>query len=469
MSTTKPIPMRSSPRRAAAAAFAGGSLEYYDFFIYGTASALVFNALFFTNLSAAVGMVASYATLAIGYIVRPLGAVVFGHIGDRHGRKVALQSTLLTMGLATVAVGLLPTQAQIGQWAALLLVAVRVIQGLGIGGELGNASALSVESAPPDRRAFFGSFASSGPFSGMVLSTSVFAALSALPRESILAWGWRLPFLFSAVLIVVAYLIRRHIAEPEESSLARARREVGAVPFRQVVRSHKVDVLLTTLTSAAPGTVFYIVTVFGLSYGSSAYDIDQSLMLILVTIAAAVLVLVVPVWGWVSDRIARRHELIIGGLAVEGLSTFLYFWALSAGNVYGVLAALVVVLGLGHALVNAITPAFFVEMYPVDIRSSAVSLGQQLGGAINGLSPVIAASIVAISPGAWGWIGLYAGALCAISILATQWSVVRHRARPVRTVQASADATPVPESRIPMEGRSNHEDVCVDPEEALGL
>ncbi|WP_179443353.1 MFS transporter [Rhodococcus sp. ACPA1] len=440
MTSVESTSKRSTPRRAAAAAFAGGSLEYYDFFIYGTASALVFNELFFTDLSPAIGMVASYATLAIGYIVRPFGAVVFGHIGDRHGRKVALQATLLTMGLATVAVGLLPTQVQIGEGAALLLVAVRIIQGLGIGGELGNASALSVESAPPGRRAFFGSFASSGPFSGMVLSTGVYAALSVMPRETFLAWGWRLPFLFSAALIVVAYLIRRHITEPEESSLVRIEGKIDIFPFRRVVRSHKIDVLLTTLTSAAPGTVFYIVTVFGLSYGSSQYDVDQSQMLILVTVAAAVLVLVVPFWGWVSDRIARRHELINAGLAVEGVSTFVYFWALSTGNVLGILASLVVVLGLGHALVNAITPVFFIEMYPIEIRASAVSLGQQLGGAINGLSPLVAASIVAVSPGAWGWISVYAGVLCSISILATHWSVVRHRANRTRTSPATAGA-----------------------------
>ena len=427
----------SGPRRAAAAAFFGGTLEYYDFFIYGTASALVLNQLFFTGLSPAMGTIAAFATLALGYLVRPLGAIIFGHIGDRFGRKTALISTLLTMGLATVLIGLLPTSTVMGEAAALLLIILRVAQGFGVGGELGNASILSVESAPPDRRGFYGSFASAGPFSGMVLSTGTFAFLSLLPKEQFLSWGWRLPFLFSVVLLVLTYAIRRHISEPEVSEDVRSTGAVDKFPIFQVARRHKKDLLIATVMSAGPGTVFYTISVFGLSYAATQYGIDQPTMLALVTIASVVLVCAVPAWGALSDRIGRR-KLIISGMTCEAVFIFGYFLSLPTKNPVLILLSMVLVLGLGHALVNGVQPALFCEMFPVEVRSSAVSLGQQLGGAINGLAPVIAAAIIAVNPGGWYWIATYAGGLCLLGAIATVFAVARW-AHSTARVAPSAD------------------------------
>ncbi|MDP9998416.1 MFS transporter [Pseudarthrobacter sulfonivorans] len=422
MATTAKV----SPKRAAMAAFFGGTLEYYDFFIYGTAAALVLNQLFFSNLSPATGTIAAFATLAVGYLVRPIGAVVFGHIGDRFGRKTALIGTLLTMGLATVLIGVLPTTAVIGDGAAVLLIILRIAQGLGIGGELGNASILAVESAPPNRRGFYGSFASAGPFSGMVLSTGIFAALSFMPREDFMAWGWRVPFLLSAVLIVVTYAIRRHIAEPHVAVEVRREHRVSRFPIFQVARMHKKDVLIATVMSAGPGTVFYTVSVFGLSYAATKYGIPQSTMLILVTIASAVLVCAVPMWGALSDRIGRR-KLIGAGMLCEAVFIFAYFLSLPTGNPVLILLGMVLVLGFGHALVNGVQPALFCEMFPVEVRSTAISLGQQLGGAINGLAPVIAASIIAANPEGWYWIATYAGGLCLLGAIATMFALARWR------------------------------------------
>jgi MFS transporter, MHS family, shikimate and dehydroshikimate transport protein len=406
------------------AAFFGGTLEYYDFFIYGTAAALVLNQLFFTELSPAMGTIAAFATLAVGYIVRPLGAVLFGHIGDRFGRKTALIGTLLTMGLATFLIGLLPTTSVIGDGAAVLLIALRIAQGLGIGGELGNASILAVESSPANRRGFYGSFASAGPFTGMVLSTGVFALLSFLSREQFMSWGWRVPFLLSAVLIVVTYAIRRHIAEPHIAEDTRSGGHVEKFPIFQVARKHKKDVLIATVMSAGPGTVFYTVSVFGLSYAVSQYGIGQTTMLVLVTIASTVLACAVPLWGALSDRIGRR-KLIITGMLCEAIFIFGYFLSLPTRDPVLILLGMIVVLGFGHALVNGVQPALFCEMFPVEVRSSAISLGQQLGGAINGLAPVIAAAIIAATPGGWYWIATYAGGLCFLGAIAALFAVAR--------------------------------------------
>jgi MFS transporter, MHS family, shikimate and dehydroshikimate transport protein len=413
-----------SPRRAAAAGFFGGVIEFYDFFIYGTASAVVLNALFFTDLSPAVGTLAAFATLAVGYIIRPLGAVVFGHIGDKYGRRTALMGTLITMGLATVLIGVLPTTALLGDWAAVLLVLLRLVQGLGLGGEMGNAATLSMESSPRSKRGFYSSFTYSGGFAGMVLATGVFALVSLLPREDFMAWGWRLPFLFSGVLLVITFMVRRHIPEPPASEQLRAEGRTERFPVLQVARKHKKDVLLATIIATGPNTVYYTVSVFGLSFAVATYGVAQTTMLALVSLSSAVLAFSVPLWGGLSDRVDRR-KLIIIGLIAEAIFIFVYFMLLGTADPMMILLGMALVLVFGHGVVNGIQAALFTELFPVEVRSSAVSLGQQLGGAISGFGPLVASAIIVANPGGWYLVALYAGGLCLLGAVAAAFTVAR--------------------------------------------
>ncbi|WP_181762616.1 MFS transporter [Pseudarthrobacter sp. B4EP4b] len=413
-----------SPRRAAAAGFFGGAIEFYDFFIYGTAAAVVLNALFFSGLSPAVGTLAAFATLAVGYIVRPLGAVVFGHIGDKYGRKNALMGTLMTMGGATVLIGILPTTAVMGDWAAVLLILLRVVQGLGLGGEMGNAATLSMESSPEKKRGFYTSFTYAGGFVGMVLATAAFALVTMLPKADYMAWGWRLPFLFSGVLLVITYLVRRQIPETPASEQVRAEGRIEKFPIIQVARKHKKDVLLATIIATGPNTVFYTVAVFGISFAVSKYGVAQTTMLALVSLSSALLAFSVPLWGKLSDRMGRR-KLIIIGLIAEALFTFVYFMLLGTSDPVLILLGMVLVLCFGHGIVNGIQAALFTELFPIEVRASAVSLGQQLGGAISGFGPLVAAAIIVANPDGWYLVALYAGGLCLLGAVAAAFTVAR--------------------------------------------
>ncbi|MFC0249719.1 MFS transporter [Citricoccus parietis] len=438
MKTTQKV----SPRRAAAAGFFGGAIEFYDFFIYGTASAVVLNVLFFSGLSPAIGTLAAFATLAVGYVVRPLGAIVFGHIGDRYGRRTALMGTLMTMGAATVLIGVLPTTAILGDWAAVLLVLLRLIQGLGLGGEMGNAATLTMESSPRKRRGFYSSFTYAGGFVGMVLATGAFALVSMLPEEAFMSWGWRMPFLASGVLLVITYLVRRHIPEPPVAERARAEGNTERFPVLQVARQHKKDVLLATIIAAAPNTVYYIVSVFGITYAVTTYGVAQTTMLILVSISSAVLAISVPLWGGLSDRVDRR-KLIVIGLIAEAMFTFVYFMLMGTADPVMILLGMLLVLVFGHGIVNGIQAALFTELFPVEVRSTAVSLGQQLGGALSGFGPLIASAIIVANPDGWYLVALYAGGLCLLAAVAAIFTVTKWGHQGLQDDEVAEPSTPL--------------------------
>jgi MFS family permease len=403
--------------RVALSASIGNLLEWYDFFIYGTAAALVFNKLFFHGLSPAVGTVAAFATLAVGYVVRPLGAVIFGHIGDRHGRKRALYLTLGLMGLMTFGIGVLPTNAAIGQSAAIGLVVLRAIQGLALGGEMGNAQTLTVEHAPADRRGFYGSFLHAGSFFGLVIGTTIFALLSLLPNEQFLSWGWRVPFLLGVLIAGVGLFLRKAVTEPAEHVRLRAAGLVPKLPIVKVLRHHHKEVLVATLLSGGPNTIFYMVSVFALSYGTTQYGVPRTTMLTLVTISVALLAGTIPFWGALSDRIGRRG-LLIGGMLAMSAFIVVFFALLSTGNAWLIALGAILVLGLGGAVVNGVAPAFYCELFPSDIRSSAVSLGQQLAGVVGGFAPLVASAIVAWRAEGWAWIAAYCAVLGVVGAIA---------------------------------------------------
>ncbi|WP_067662038.1 MFS transporter [Nocardia miyunensis] len=413
-----------APGLAAAAGFFGGAIEFYDFFIYGTASAIAFRSLFFTGLPSAIGTLVAFATLAVGYLIRPLGAVIFGHIGDRAGRKKALMATLGTMGCATVLIGCLPTTSTVGAWAAVLLVGLRLIQGLGLGGEMGNAATLAMESSPKGRRGFYGSFSYAGGFAGMVMATGVFAVVRALPGDAFMAWGWRIPFLLSAILVAVAYTVRRRIPEPATTEEIRAQERAPKLPIGEILGSHKKDVLLATVMATGPNTVYYIVSVFALSYAYTQYAVSQTVMLVLVTISSALLCASVPAWGALSDRVGRRR-LIIAGFTAEAVLTFVFFLLLPSAEPVLILIGMLLLLIFGHGVVTGTSGAFFPELFPAEVRSSAVSLGQQLGGALSGLGPLVASAITVANPHNSMLVAAYGAALCLLGAIAATCAVAR--------------------------------------------
>ncbi|MEU7815421.1 MFS transporter [Pseudonocardia sp. NPDC049154] len=411
----------STPGRASAASFVGSLTEYYDFFIYGTAAALVFNGLFFSELSPAVGTLLAFATFSVGYLVRPVGGIVFGHIGDRYGRRRSLLITLLMMGLGTFLIGCLPTFSQIGEAAPVLLILLRLIQGLAVGGELGGAVGMAVEHAPRNRRGFFGSFSMAGAFAGLVLSSAVVGPLTLMSDEAFLAWGWRIPFLLSAVVVGIGFVIRRTVGEPPvfEESLREGR--IEPLPLLTTVRRYWRQVLVILMIWSGPNTILYLVTVFGLSVATTTYGVPRTTMLWLVGIAATVLVVSAPLWGALSDRVGRKWLLAVG-VPVEAGLLWLFFLSLPTGDPWVILVAMTALLGLGHGIITGISPAFSVEMFPTELRCTAVSLGQQLASVVGGFAPVIA---VALSAGDRGLapIAVYVTVLCVLGALSVAFLV----------------------------------------------
>lgn len=417
-----------APRQAAAASFLGSLTEYYDYTVYGTAAALVLGQLFFSGLSPAVGSAVALGTFAAGFLVRPIGAVVFGHVGDRYGRRTALAGTILLMGVSTVLIGLLPTNATLGGAAAVLLIVLRLLQGIAVGGELGGASVLAVEHAPATRRGFFGSFATTGAFAGLVLASAVFGLLSLMSEEAFLGWGWRIPFLLSAVVVAVGLWVRLGLAEsPHFRTEAPVR--VARPPIAEVLRRHFPKVAIVTLIWAGPTTAYYLVTVYSLSYLAQNSDIPRASVLNALSVAALILCIVCPLWGAVSDRLGNRKRMLAAGAVLESLLVFLLFWTFGVDSIWVIFVAIVLVLGLGHAMVNGVAPAFFVELFPVEVRMTAVSLGQTLGSTVGGLAPIVAAGLGGL--GSLYPVAAYSLALCVIGAIALLSVQDRTPGRPV--------------------------------------
>lgn len=404
------VEARKTPRKAAVAAFMGSTMEYYDFFIYGTAAALVFPRLFFPEGDPALATVAAFATFGVAYVARPLGGLVLGHFGDRLGRRNVLLVVLLIMGLASLGVGLLPTYNSVGVLAPILLVVCRLAQGFSAGAESSGASSLTIEHSPEDRRGFFTSFVMTGYAGGMVLSTLVFIPITALPEDAMLSWGWRVPFWFSAVVLVIAFWIRRRL---DETPAFEAEQEEGAVkklPAKDVLRHQGLDVLRVFGMSifSVMQTLF---SVFGLSYASNTGKFEQTQILVVNAVAVGLSMVAMPIAGALSDRVGRRPLMLTAFIGCSVL-LFLYFVSLSTGNIWLVAAASFAFMTVLYSAFNGIWTSYFGELFATPVRYTGMAMGNQLGLVVAGFGPTIAGMLM--SEGDFGWIPVAVfGTVCA--------------------------------------------------------
>ena len=435
---------QESVRRVALASMVGTSVEWYDFFIFGTASALVFGQLFFPTFSELAGTLAAFGSFAVGFVARPVGGLVFGHFGDRIGRKTMLVLTLTMMGLATFGMGLMPTYETIGVWAPILMVVLRFVQGLAVGGEWGGAVLMTTEHASRERRGFFGSFAQVGSAVGGLMSTGMFLAVQQLPEEDFLSWGWRVPFLFSIVLVLVGLFIRLRIMESPVFARIKAARKVVKVPALELLRTDARNVALAAGLYLAHGVLFYAMTVYTLAYTTSAYGLTQNTYLVGVTAAGAGQIITIPLFGALSDKLGRRAVIIYGTIFISAFAIPLNYMITSG---MPVLAWLAVVIGIcfGHNAVYSPTAALYSEIFPAHVRYSGASLGYQLGGTMAGFVPLVAASLVDAAGGAyWPIAALIAGGglIGLVCILLVRPSVV------VQTQEGAKDAEDAAETAV---------------------
>ena len=415
------LQQRQSPKKAALASFLGSTLEYYDFFIYGTAAALVFPHLFFPEGNQLVATIGAFASFGVAYIARPLGGLVMGHFGDRLGRKNILLLTLLIMGIASLGIGLLPTYSQIGIWATILLVIGRLAQGFSAGAESAGASSLTLEHSPEGRRGFFTSFVMTGYAAGMVLSTLVFIPVTMLPEEQLMSWGWRVPFWLSALVLVLAFWVRTKLDETpvfeDEVEDNEEIQQKPTMPARLALKHQGLDVFRVLMMSIF-SVMQTILTVFGLSYATEQGGFERAEILGVNAFAIGLSIIAMPLAGKLSDKIGRK-PLFLTAMLGSSTSLFFYFIALGTGNIWLVFAATCLFMTIFYSGFNGVWPTFFAELFATPLRYSGMAIGNQLGLVVAGFGPMIGGLL--LGEGASGWVPVAVfGAVCTLlAIVAT--------------------------------------------------
>ena len=414
------------PKKAAAAAWIGSALEYYDFFIYGSAAALIFPKVFFDDSDPATATLLSLATFGVAYAARPVGALFLGHVGDRVGRKQVMIFTLLLMGLSTFLIGCLPTRAQAGSLAPVLLVLCRVLQGISAAGEQASASSMTLEHAPPDRRGFFTSFTLSGTQGGQLVATLVFLAVAQLPDSQLLSWGWRVPFWASVLVAVAGWFIRRRLQETPAFAEQAATEGVVKLPLVVLLREHWADVL-RVIAGALIASVSTIFTVWALAYATSdSVGMSRTSMLWVGALANLVALGAIPLWATLSDRIGRRPVYLIGAIG-SALTMFLYLWAISTGSYALTLVLGIVAFGVVYSAANGVWPSFYGEMFATRVRLSGMAVGTQIGFAVAGFAVAFAARIAGPDGADWSSVALFTAALCVPPAVAALSARETHR------------------------------------------
>jgi MFS family permease len=382
-------------KKATASGWIGSVLEYYDFFIYATAAALIFPQIFFPKGDPAVAIVASLATYGVGYVARPIGAIFLGHWGDTHGRKQVLIICMFLMGISTMAVGLLPTYDQVGLWAPALLVLLRLIQGFAVAGEISGASSMILEHAPFGRRGYFASYTLQGVQAGQILAAAVFLPLAHyLPAEAFNSWGWRIPFLLSFIVIIVGFIIRREVDETPAFAQEKKQGEIARSPVAQAFIHNWKD-MLRVVCMALMNVIAVVATIFGGAYAvQPAYGIgfSKEVYLWIPVLGNIVAVLVIPYVGNLSDKFGRRPLIILGALGA-GLLSFAYLYAISIHSVPLAIALSLLMWGVIYQGYNAVYPSFYPELFPTRSRVSGMAIAQNTGTMLTAMMPALFAAV----------------------------------------------------------------------------
>ncbi|MBP1156233.1 MULTISPECIES: MFS transporter [unclassified Paenibacillus] len=408
---------KKKANRALLASMVGSSIEWFDFFLYGSMAALVFNKLYFPSEDPVVGLLLAYLSFGLSFFIRPLGGIVFSHIGDKIGRKKTLMLTLMLMGGATVLIGLLPDYNAIGIWAPIILVFLRLCQGLGIGGEWGGSVLLAVEYSSKKNRGFYGSIPQLGVPVGMLLGTVAISLLSQLPEEQFLSWGWRLPFILSAVLIVVGLWIRKGIDETPVFQEAKESGDIAKVPLVDTIRYHWKSVLITAGAKFVETSPYYIFATFVIAYATGYLGYETVTVLNAVAIANLVTIFMIPFMGKLSDKVGRK-PLYIGGTIAMLLFAFPYFYLISLQSALWLTVATVIAIGIIWAPLEAVMGTMFSEIFSTNIRYTGISVGNQLGAAVfGGTTPMVALALLNAFNDSWVPIALYIILACVISLI----------------------------------------------------
>lgn len=404
---------------AGLASMMGTTIEWYDFFLYGTAAALIFNKIFFPAFDPITGTLAAFATYSVGFFARPLGGFVFGHFGDKLGRKSMLLITLFLMGIPTILIGLIPSYESIGYWAAVLLVLMRFLQGIAVGGEWGGAVLMAVEHAPEGKKGFFGSLPQTGVAPGLILSSLAMGAVASLPEEDMLSWGWRLPFLASVALLLVGWWIRAKVAEsPDFEQMSKKGKQVP-IPALEVLRHYPREVLLVVGGRLAEVTWFYTVVTFALAYATTTLGVERSVMLDATVWGAFAALFTMPLFGVLGDRIGFKWVFMAGTICMLAFSST-FFSMLGSLDSKTITLALVIAIGLVYSALYGPQGGLFSTQFPPEVRYSGISIAVQVSGAIGGgLAPLVATSLLAYGDGQPDYIVWYLSGLGLIAFAST--------------------------------------------------